>query len=383
MKKVNSIYIHFPFCLSKCFYCSFYSEIYEKELVDKYLESLKKEFDYFNKNFDLSRIETVYIGGGTPGIDVIALEKINEILTSNISLNSIKEYTIECNPLNIKNELNDFILKNIPKPRISLGIQSFDNNVLKKCNRKQTLKIVLKALKRLNRLKFKNISIDLILGLPETKIGYESKLLDKILKKNNNINHVSMYHLTIEKGSVFFKNKNELKLMNENELLKFEKILQNVLKLNKFRRYEVSNYCKKNCSCLHNLNYWKYKNYIGLGPSACSTVDEIRIENLPNIKLYIKNNFEEYKKTTILNKKEQIEEFILMGLRLIQGIKLDDFKEKFNISIEQLFTNTIEKYKSKKMISFKNNRLKVNQKGMKILNKILVDFFYELELKSM
>lgn len=327
----------------------------------------------------MKKVKTVYIGGGTPSISIEILKEINDILSSCISLDSVKEYTIESNPINISSDFCDYV-KKIKNIRISLGIQSFNDDILKICNRdnKQSLKIVYDSLKLLEIYKF-NTSIDLIIGLPDLNlenIEKEIKELNNILSHFKNITHISIYELSIEEGSEFYKK--NIKLPNEKYVLTYEKELKKTLKKFCFKRYEVSNYCKNNRFSFHNLNYWKYKNYIGLGPSAHSTIDYTRIENKPDFDTYISGDFLAYKKKYKLSKKEAIEEYLLMGLRLTRGISFNNFLRRFDVSFKELFKNKLDKLLQQKLISLNNNRVKVTSKGFMVLNRILVDLFEEL-----
>lgn len=299
---------------------------------------------------------------------------INDLFVSNITLNRIKEYTIECNPVNINNNFINYA-KNIKNLRISLGIQSFNQKTLNICGRfDQNKKKVDGAFEKLNIYQI-NTSIDLINGLPGLNVNIEINNLKKYLKKFNNINHISFYELSIENNSKFFKLK-DIKYPSENKISLYEMKVQHLINDFLFKRYEISNYAKNNYWSLHNLNYWKYKNYIGLGPSAHSTINEKRIENIPDIYKYLSKN---YKKSYILTKKEQIEEFILMGFRLLEGINITQFNKRFNTSFKDLFKKNIEYYQSNNMLLINSNNIKITNKGLNILNIILINFFKEMD----
>ncbi len=182
--------------------------------------------------------------------------------------------------------------------------------------------------------------------------------------------------MSIEKGSYFFDFKKN-NYITEKEKTRYEKEFNIIIKKNNFKRYEISNYAKDNNYSLHNMNYWKYNNYLGFGPSAHSKIDDLRIENKPDIDKYIK--LKDYNKSYNLTKKELIEEYILMGLRLVDGIKIESFYKKFNLSIKELFKKTINKYSNKKMLVIKKNSIKITSRGLNILNTILTDFFNDLD----
>lgn len=262
---------------------------------------------------------------------------------------------------------------------MSVGIQSFNKKVTFYCNRKkQNLKIINNSLGLLNKNNF-NISIDIINGLPFTDYNIELYNLNLFLNKYKNIKHISFYDLSIEKGSKFY-NLNNINYLNEKERIEYENMFNKLIKDHGFKRYEISNYAKDNIYSLHNLTYWKYKNYLGLGPGAHSKINRLKIENIPDINKYFKLKY--YKKVYNLTKKELFEEYFLMGFRLIEGINIEDFYLRFNIDLNSLLNKTIEKYMKLKMININKNNIKINKRGFNILNQILIDFFNELDSKE-
>ena len=325
------------------------------------------------KNFE---IETIYIGGGNPSLNPENLKEINKIINLFFTLNSIKEYTVECNPLNVTKNFIE-ILKEISCNRVSLGIQSFTEKTLKYANRLgQTNETVFNALSLLNKEKI-SISIDLINGLPYADFDKEFYYLEKLLGEFENVNHISLYDLSIDKGSKFYDYKN-LKMLSESKKDKYEKQFRKIIDKFGFKRYEVSNYCKKNKMSLHNLGYWKYNNYLGLGPSAHSTIDNLRMENKPELDKYILGI--DFTDKYVLNKKQQIEEYLLMGLRLTEGINLNNFFNRFNLDFFTVFKMSLEKNIRLKNLVIKNNYLHTTNRGINFLNSILVDLFDDLDL---
>ena len=212
--------------------------------------------------------------------------------------------------------------------------------------------------------------------MPKQNIDLELNNLEKILSKYSNINHISFYDLTVEQGCYFYKNLNFIP-NNENKRMKYERLFIKLIKQFGFKKYEVSNYTKNNKYSIHNITYWKYKNYLGIGPAAHSKLENLRIENKPDLNSY--NVFKDYKKEYQLSLKEQIEEYILMGLRLADGIKLKNFKLYFNMYFQDLFNETIKKYSDIKYIKINKNRIRITNRGLKILNTVLIDLFNELD----
>lgn len=380
IEKIYHLYIHFPFCSSKCHYCSFYSVGYNPEYYDLYIKSLRNEFYYYSDLYDFSELSTIYIGGGNPCINKDLSAEINKILHSFIPFDSIKEYTIEGNPVNI-NEVIAHSLKNNYVNRMSLGIQSFTDRALKFANRLcQTKHIVGNSLGILNKY-FSNISIDIINSLPHADIELDIKELERSISGFDNIRHISFYDLSIDEGTVFFKKP----LINYKELEKkkdrFEKKFTELIGRYNFNKYEVSNYSQVGYESLHNLGYWKYKNFLGLGPSAHSLIGNTRVENSPDFKLYsdgVNRNFS-YKKNIKLTQIEQVEEYLMMGLRLVEGVNIQDINSRFDIDLLKVIDNQIDKMLGSKLLILDNNCLKTSDAGMRSLNKILVDLFLTLE----
>ena len=299
-------------------------------------------------------------------------------MASSITFNGILDSTIECNTLNINKHLVK-TLKNINCSRVSLGVQSFSKKALSFCDRAiYGVNEVNNAIRLLEEANI-SISIDLINGLPYSDFDFELKSLESVLSEHKQLKHISFYELSIEKGSKFY-DFNNLQVPILSKKIKYENEFRKLISKYGFKRYEISNYAKQKNFSLHNLAYWKYKNYIGLGPSAHSTIDSLRIENKPDIDLYIKQK--EYCDSYYLSKFQQIQEYILMGFRLIEGISVLNFYERFNIPFFDLFNKTIKIYTESKLIIIKNNKIKMSNRGLNILNSILVDFFKELDEKE-
>ncbi len=323
----------------------------------------------------MTELKTIYIGGGNPGASSNTLSHVHTILEHSLNLSCIKEYTVESNPVSINADLIN-VLKGMKCNRVSLGIQSFNEKSLLLSNRRgQGLKTVLNALDMLRDNCF-DVSIDIINGLPGLDIEYEVNYLKKVLKSYKNINHLSFYDLSIDKDCYFFNNM-QGDFPDEKQGFEFEKRVKRLLKKYKFVNYEVSNFCRMNKVSMHNLTYWKYGNYLGLGPAAHSTIGDLRIENKPDIDCY--NNFQSFRNEYSLDRRQQIEEYVLMGLRLSIGINVDVFFERFNKEFFQLFDQTLKKYR--KYFSVRNKNVFVNKKGRLILNKLLVEMFLELDDK--
>ena len=358
---INCIYIHIPFCQKKCKYCSFCSFELLK-LKDKYLNSLTKEIDFYYKK---NPIKTLYFGGGTPGLlEVSELDNLMSIF--NFAKNP--EITLEINPDNADlNKLKE--LKKIGINRISVGIQSFNNDILKIIGRNHTREKIYECIKNIKSAGFDNFSIDLMYGLPSQTIKQWGQTLDEAIKLE--VAHISLYGLKIEKGTYFYKYPPE-NLPDMDMQAKMYELAIN--KLNKyFVHYEFSSFAKnKNYISNHNSAYWKRKNYWGFGVSASGFVEDKRYTNTCNLKEYTENPI--LKNYTTLSKNEQLEEEIFLGLRLKDGINFSKIKNRFGIDIFQKHKPLFEKYTKFGFMEYTKQGIKLTPKGILVSNEILSEF---------
>lgn len=315
---VKSVYIHVPFCNKICNYCDFCKIYYNEEYANKYIVSLEKEIrEKYNNEF----ISTIYIGGGTPSIlNDKQLHKLLE-MTKVFNLNKNIEFTFECNIEDISiSKLN--ILKQYNVNRLSIGVQTFDDNLLAYLGRSYTKKDIVDKINMCKKL-FNNINIDLIYAIPKQTIQQLKYDLDMFLKLN--ITHISTYSLIIEPNTKLYINKQE----NIDEDLDYEmyKLIQTTLKANHYNQYEISNFSKKTFQSKHNLTYWNNEEYYGFGLGSCGYINNIRYQNTKNINSYINCNYTFSKEVVDLSK--EIENEFMLGFRKIKGINKKEFKNKY------------------------------------------------------
>ncbi|MCX7954308.1 MAG: radical SAM family heme chaperone HemW [Bacteroidales bacterium] len=354
-----SVYIHIPFCKTKCSYCNFYS-ITSIENVHNLIECEIKELINFSNNLPNYKVQTIYVGGGTPSVlNAKYIEKIIVEIFKLFKVSKNPEISIEVNPDDVTyNVLKD--IRNIGFNRISIGVQSLDNKILKFLNRRHTKKQVYIAIDNSVKVGFKNISADLIYGIPGLSNEAWEKTLSEILTLP--ITHISAYHLSYEKGTKLYsllKNNIIKELSEEDSLTQYTTLCQ-ILKSNNFIHYEVSNFAKKGFISIHNSNYWNGTFYIGIGPSAHSYLPNYRLWNPSNIKCYIDSwkvnkpcyNYEKISKRKLFN------EYLMTRLRTNKGIKINDLKKidnkLFNLWYKNNFSKNLsffEKYKNAYRIS--------------------------------
>lgn len=359
---IENAYIHIPFCLRKCKYCSFISgkNIKQKE---EYITALIKEI---KTNYKGEKLKTLYFGGGTPSLlDIQDLETIINIF----DFQKNPEITLETNPETVTFEKFSNI-KKIGINRISLGVQSFNNNILKYIGRNHTEQTIYNSIKNIKSAGFKNISIDLIYGLPnQTFESFESDLHKAI---NLDVQHISSYGLKIEPDSYFFKNPPE-NLPDDDMQAKMFLYMCNELKKNNFVHYEISNFSKTNFESEHNCSYWKNKNYYGFGLNASGYENNCRYKNTADFEEYINNPLKK-EEELYLSDNEIIEEEIFLALRLKDGIDIEEINKKFNIDFEKKYKNIIEKYFSLKLLTKEDNHIKLTENGILLSNEIMSEF---------
>ena len=374
MKELG-VYVHIPFCIQKCYYCDFISYANKTELIEKYVECLIKDIKQFD--FTNYTISSIYIGGGTPSfIDNKYIELIMKELLTYVK-NEI-EITIEANPGSLNSEkLKGYLSAGIN--RLSMGLQSTNNNLLKEIGRIHSFEQFLDNYKEAQNIGFKNINIDLMFGLPNQTKSILDDSLNKIIKLNPK--HISTYSLIIEENTIMETLINEKKLVLPNDELEREMYwyIKNKLEQEGYKHYEISNFAKEGFESKHNTDCWNQKEYVGFGVAAHSYINYKRYSNTENIEQYI-NNIEssEYEKNKmvheILDKSMQEKEYMLLGLRKIDGIKINEFKEKFNEKPNDLFKNQLKKLENNKLIVKDENSIKLTNKGLDLANLVWEEF---------
>ena len=323
MKMVNSqnksVYIHIPFCDTICSYCDFCKFLKNDEWVNKYFKTLKKEI---GNKYRGEILDTIYIGGGTPScLNLEQLTKLFNIIKI-FNKSDIIEFTFECNIENITEEKLKLLYKNGVN-RLSIGIQTFNENYLNFLNRNHTKEDIIKKINLAKEIGFKNINIDLIYGIPNQTLEELNNDLDEFLKLD--INHISTYSLIIEPNTKIFIE--EIKNIDDNLDYEMYKLICDKLKDNRYNHYEISNFSKDGYESKHNLTYWNNNEYYGFGLGASGYIDNIRYDNTRSSNKYFNGEYvKEYHKLDI---NETIENEFILGLRKISGINKEIFKNKY------------------------------------------------------
>ena len=358
----NCVYIHIPFCVKKCNYCAFCSFGLLKK-KDDYINALLDEIEFFYKNEPL---KTIYFGGGTPSL--LDIDDFRKIL-SKLNYNSKTQITLEMNPTSVTKE-KLFGVKNLKIDRLSLGVQSFDDEILKIIGRTHKKEDIFNSIDLIKKMGFKNLSIDLMYGLPSQTLKNWEETLETALKLN--IEHISLYGLKIEEGTYFYHNPPK-NLANDELQAKMYELAIEKLK-NDFIYYEFSNFAKnESYFSKHNLAYWNRYEYYGFGLSASGFIDKKRYTNTFNFSEYLKNPKKE-KDFEILSPQNEIEEEIFLGLRLISGINLEKINEKYNIDTYKMFKKEFDEHIKNGFLKKEKNIISLTQKGILVSNEILCDF---------
>jgi len=372
MKEI-SLYIHIPFCKQKCLYCDFPSYSGKERLMNEYIDELNKEI---LKKAQKYSINSIFIGGGTPSyLNDSSLQSLLSTINK-LNLKENLEFTVECNPgtLNKKN-LN--IMKKYNVNRISMGLQSTKNSILKEIGRIHSYEEFKDNYFLAKDIGFDNINIDLMFGLPNQTLEDWKESLEEIAKLEPA--HISAYSLIIEEGTHFYNLYEEDKLNLPNEEIERLMYLSTKDILNKYgyHQYEISNFAKIDKECFHNKVYWKCNEYLGLGVSSSSFIDEKRIKNIDDIEEYIgkvnkdQNVIEEIHVNDI---NDDMEEFVFMGLRMIEGININEFKNRFNKDICEVYGDIIEKNIKKELLICNSEKLFLSSRGIEISNYVMSDF---------
>lgn len=357
---MSGIYIHIPYCKQACHYCDFHfstSMKNKKEMID----CIVKEMDIRKGEFS-KKIDSVYIGGGTPSVmNNLELETIFNGLEKKISIGEIKEITIEINPEDLTSEKLEFY-KEIGINRLSIGIQSMNNNILKWMNRSHDKNQIINGLYTVKEVGFENISLDFIYGTPENlSRDYKDELLE-IIKFNPA--HLSCYHLTIEDGTYFghLEKKSKIKRIEDDVSQKEFQWISEKLKSKNYQHYEISNFALQGKQSFHNSNYWNQSSYIGLGPGAHSFRNSTRRWNISNNRLYMKNIKAgiPYFEQEVLSPYDLVNEKIMLGLRTLNGLDKDYIFSIVPQSIKEVIESKLNTFLKDEILISTNNIISMN-----------------------
>lgn len=374
MKKIG-LYFHIPFCQKKCYYCDFLSFVGREELFSRYISYMILELDLYREILAEYTISTIFIGGGTPSlIDGGEILRLMDYIRNNFYLD-LDEVTIELNPGSLTREKAG-LYKEAGIDRISIGLQTFNDDLLKRIGRTHQSEDFFKSYETLRKEGFENISADLIFGFP----GQTMKDIEHDLKEITSLDlkHISYYGLILEEGTPFYKAYEEgnLDLPSEEEERDFYHRIRSFLKEEGYKHYEISNYAKAGYESKHNMTYWKIEPYIGIGMGSHSNFQGQRYWNASSFDQYfhlIEKGELPIVGSEDISRMEEISEYSLMGIRLLEGISKKAFKERFDQDIEEIYPDVLAKHEKNGLLINKDY-IRLTDLGLDLANLVEVDF---------
>ena len=384
--KEMELYIHVPFCIKKCAYCDFLSAPAGEEERQRYVETMIKEIQGYRKKYQEYCVTTIFVGGGTPS--VLSGEQIKEVfnaLRASFVIDTQAEITIEVNPGTVTEEKVEAWMQ-AGVNRISIGLQSVNDEELQMLGRMHTYKDFLNTYHLLRDKGFNNLNIDLISAIPGQTLESWKKTLSTVAELEPE--HISAYSLIVEEGTPFYSIYGEggadgnLESMvqplpdEETERFIYEET-ETILQKYGYDRYEISNYAKPGYACRHNEGYWRRVNYLGVGLGASSLIENQRFQNFSTYDAYmdaIQNQKLFHEEVESLSVTDEMEEFIFLGLRMMSGISREVFQKKFGKKIETVYEKQIQQLKKDGLIEFVENRIRLTKRGIDISNYVFEQF---------
>nr|WP_028776242.1 radical SAM family heme chaperone HemW [Shimazuella kribbensis] len=376
----KAVYIHIPFCATKCYYCDFTAYVMDGQPVDDYIDALIKEIAITVKDSPPGELESIFIGGGTPTVltpkQMEKLLKAIDFYFPNKS--SLLEYTIEANPGTTTPELLK-VMHTGGVNRLSFGAQTFEPHLLKEIGRSHGVGEIATSVQDAREAGFSNISLDLMFGLPNQTVEQMKETLKQAVMLAPD--HFSCYSLKVEEGTLFYhlEELGQLPLPSEETEFSMYQLIRDDLRSHGYVQYEVSNFAKEGRESIHNTTYWHNEAYYGFGTGAHGYVHHIRHANIKGIKEYIgRINAGE---RPILQKEqisaqEQMENYFILGLRLLKGVSLNQFQAQFGIPAENVFGDTLKTLQSKKFLAKEGDILRLTEQGLLFGNDVFAQFLY-------
>ncbi|MCT4585389.1 MAG: radical SAM family heme chaperone HemW [Peptostreptococcaceae bacterium] len=371
----KALYVHIPFCKSKCNYCDFNSFNANEKLMDEYIQALIKEMTLTKDKIDI--LDTIFIGGGTPSI--LSLKNIEKLLRGiyeNFSIKDDCEITMESNPKTLNLEKLK-LLKSLKINRLSMGVQAVSDKNLKFLGRIHSFEDAKKMYNEALKVGFSNINIDMMFSYPNQSLKEWKHALEEVLKLNPK--HLSIYSLILEEGTKLYDlyEEGSIEILDDQLDRQMYYFARDILEQNGYHQYEISNFAKDDYECEHNKIYWRCEEYLGIGLSAHSYLNSKRFYNKSNIDEYIKDLENEklpIKEIKDLTLDEKIEEKIFMNLRMNEGLSLDEFYKLFDIKLENLYSKEIEKLLKDELVVIKDGVIKLSKRGIDLSNKVFIEF---------
>lgn len=403
MKKMRNlqIYVHIPFCYKKCAYCDFLSFSCDEETQSSYVDALIREIKFYGKQMKDAQVSTIFVGGGTPTwLHEDKMVEILETIYASFSVSDDAEITMECNPGTVtKTKLEKY--KKAGVNRLSIGLQSANDDELRILGRIHTYGKFVETFGLARNAGFTNINVDLISGIPYQTAEKFMYTLQKVVALKPN--HISAYSLIVEEGTPFYDKyrldlvlqeagKPTIALPTEDEVYRITKLTQQYLAQAGYKQYEISNFARPGYECIHNIGYWIRENYLGLGLGAASLLNDVRYANETDLDSYIsatkdiqmlpfeqENGRIEYgtnlhSAVEAIPRKAQMEEFMFLGLRRIEGVTRQQFQDKFGIPIDAIYQDVMSHLKAEGLLEIHAGQIALTEKGQDLSNYALAQF---------
>ncbi len=375
----KGIYIHIPFCISKCIYCDFCSAPADDETKEHYVDALCREIavagERAEADGDKRKISTIFFGGGTPSILHSALLiKIMNAVRGAFCVADDAEITVECNPGTLsKSKLATY--KDIGVNRLSIGLQSPNNRELKNLGRIHTYEQFEESYIEARLAGFDNINVDIMSAIPnQTVAGYEDNLRKVIALKTE---HISAYSLIVEEGTPLYNMVERTHgriLPSEDEDREMYAMTKVMLAEAGYSRYEISNYAKPGRECRHNISYWERDDYLGFGVAAASLLGKRRFTNTLNVASYIANPIDNHSEEQLLTLNDEMEEYMFLGLRMMKGVDTERFGELFGKSFDELYGEITARQIEQGLMVRDGNRVRLTDIGIDISNTVMAEY---------
>lgn len=376
-KKNLGLYLHIPFCERKCLYCDFLSAAADSATKNRYTDALIREIDSYKEMAYSYSVKTVFIGGGTPtSLCTENLIRIMEAVKRSFCFSESAEITIEANPGTVSRE-KLLAMKEAGINRISMGLQSADNEELKLLGRIHTYETFAENYYLAREIGYENINVDLMSSLPGQSLEKWMSTLEKTADLRPE--HISAYSLILEEGTPFYSRYSSLPFEEELDRQMYWETEQ-YLKSRGYLHYEISNYAREGKECRHNNSYWIRENYLGLGLGASSLIENTRFRKETGLEEYIKNaghHFLTDKEQEKLSIKQQMEEYMFLGLRLMEGVGRRDFESKFYVDIESIYKEELERSIKEELLEENGDRIYLTNRGIDLSNTVMARFLLD------
>lgn len=380
MLSPKAVYIHIPFCATKCHYCDFTAYVVDGQPVDDYIDALAKEIEMTVKEVSPDRLESIFIGGGTPTVlTPVQMEKLLGVIQKYFpNWSSTLEYTMEANPGTTSPELLSVMRKGGVN-RLSFGAQTFEPHLLRDIGRSHGVNEIAKSVEDARNAGFTNISLDLMFGLPNQTVEQMKDTLEHAVALSPD--HFSCYSLKVEEGTLFYhlEERGQLPLPSEETEFSMYQLIRDYLLQQGYRQYEVSNFFKLGRESKHNSTYWKNESYYGFGAGAHGYVKGIRHANVKGISEYVGRIVREERPILQQEKipvQEQMENYFILGLRLLEGVSLRQFHEQYGVPADKVFKDEIETLVQKQLLTIERDTLRLTEQGLLFGNDVFAQFLH-------